>query len=76
MWVGRVLGMKDERVPRKAFIGYIDGRRPNGRSRRRWINAVDRDPKRMLKFKNWRRSAEDRGVWKRRIEEEEVQFRL
>jgi hypothetical protein len=74
--LGRVLRMKDERVPRKAFIGYIDGRRPNGGSRRRWINAVDRDAKRMLKCKNWRKSVEDRGVWKRRIEEEKAQFRL
>jgi hypothetical protein len=29
---------------------------------------VDKDAKRMLKCKNWRMSAKDRGVWRRRIE--------
>jgi hypothetical protein len=30
---------------------------------------VDRDDKRMLKVRNWRRSAENRDAWGRRIEE-------
>ena len=60
--------MKDERVPKKALKGHTEGRRPVGMPRGRWINAVDRDAKRMLKYKNWRRSsAEGRDVWSRRI---------
>ena len=48
-WVGHVLRMKDERAPLKALKGCIEGRRPIGRPRGRWIHA-----KRMLKCKNWR----------------------
>jgi hypothetical protein len=32
--------MKDERVPRKAFIGYMGRRRPVGRPRGRWIEKL------------------------------------
>jgi len=35
--------------------GYTVGRKPVGRPRRRWLDAVDRDAKRILKFRNWRR---------------------
>jgi hypothetical protein len=31
------------------------GRRPVGRPSQRWLDAVDRDAKRMLKCRNWRR---------------------
>jgi hypothetical protein len=43
-------------------------RRAVGKPRGRWIDAVDRDAKRMFKCKNRGRSAEDRGAWRRRIE--------
>ena len=48
-WVGNMLRMKDERAPQKALKGYIEGRRPVGRPRGRWIDAVEKDAKRMLK---------------------------
>jgi hypothetical protein len=38
-----VLRVKVERVPRKALEVYIEGRRPVGRPRGRWLDAVDRD---------------------------------
>jgi hypothetical protein len=50
--------MKDERVHKKAFKGYIEWRTLFDRPRGRWIDAVDRDAKRMLKCKRERRSAE------------------
>jgi hypothetical protein len=34
-WMGHVMRMKDDRVPKKALKGYIEGRRPVGRSRGR-----------------------------------------
>ena len=63
-WVSHVMRMKDERVPKKATKEYIEGRRPVGRSRGRWLDAVDRDAKRMLKCKDWRRLAEDTDAWR------------
>jgi hypothetical protein len=70
------MSMKGERVPKKVLEGYVEGRRPCRRPRRRWIDAVDMDAKRMLKCKNWRRLAEDRVVWRWRIEEAKAQVRL
>ena len=61
-WVGHILGMKDERAPKKALKAYTGWRRPVGRRRGRWIDAVDMDCNSILKCKNWRRSAEDRNA--------------
>ena len=49
---------------RKILKGYTEAKRPVGRPRGRWIDAVDRDAKMMLKCKNLRRSTEDRNIWK------------
>ena len=52
--VGHMLRMRDEKAPKKALKGYMEGRRYVGRPRDRWIDAVDRETKNMLKCKNWR----------------------
>ena len=65
-WVGYVM-TKDERVPKKALKGYIKGRRLLGRPRGRWMNAMDRDTKRMLKCKKWRRLAGGGGLKRPRL---------
>jgi hypothetical protein len=44
------------------------------KARRERLDAVDRDAKSMLKWRKWRRSAEDRNSWRRRIEEAKAQF--
>jgi hypothetical protein len=54
----------------------IFGRRTAERPRSRWIDAVDRDGKRVLKGRNWRRWAEDRDGWRWRIEETKIQVGL
>lgn len=56
-WVGHVLRMKEESLPKKALKGYIEGRRLVGKPRGKWIDAVGK-----IMCKNWRRSAEDRDV--------------
>ena len=42
-WVGHVMRMKDEKMPKKALKGYKEGKRSVGRHRGRWLNAADRD---------------------------------
>ena len=68
--------MEDERAPKKALKGYTQGGRLVGTFRERWTDAVDMYAESMLKFKNWRRSAEDRDAWKWRIEEAKAQIGL
>jgi len=68
--------MMKERVPKKALLGSTEGRGPVGRSRRRWLDAVDRDAKRILKCRNCRRLAKDREAWRQRVEEVDTQVGL
>jgi hypothetical protein len=68
--------IKEEGVSRKAFKGCVERRRSIGRASGRWIDAVDRAAKRLLKCKNRRRLAEDGDVWRRRIEESRAQIWL
>jgi hypothetical protein len=51
-WVGHVIRVKVEMVPKKALKGYIGGRRPVGGPRGRWLDAVDRNTKRVLIGRN------------------------
>jgi hypothetical protein len=37
--------------------GFVEGKRPIGRPRGRWIAAVEKDAENLLKCKNWRKSA-------------------
>jgi hypothetical protein len=49
---GHVMKMKDERVPKESLKQHIEGRRPVGRPRGRWIDALNRNANRMLKCRN------------------------
>jgi hypothetical protein len=68
--------MKDERVPKKAVKGYTEGITPVRRPRGRWIEAVDKNVKSTSKCKIWRKLADDRDAWRRKIEEAKAQAGL
>jgi hypothetical protein len=68
-----VLRTKEERALKRALKGSKDWRRPVGRPRGKWMDAVDKDAKSMLKFTNWRRSAEVTIIWRRRTGEAKTQ---
>jgi hypothetical protein len=67
---------KNERVLKRALQGYTEGKRPAGRPRGRWLDAVDRDAKRMLKWRSWRRLADDRDTWRQQNKEAKAQVGL
>lgn len=71
-----MMRIQDEKVPREAMKGYIEGRKSVGRPRRRWLDEVDRDAKKTLKCRNWRSSAEAGGAWRWRIEEAKTHVEL
>jgi hypothetical protein len=54
----------------------VEEKRPVGRPRGRCLDAVDRDAKMMLKFRNWRRSAENRVAWRRKMDKTKAQVGL
>lgn len=67
-WAGHVQRMPDIRLPKKALNAKMYGTRPRGRPRGRWENGVG-DARSLLRVANWRRSAEDREVWRAAIRE-------
>jgi hypothetical protein len=44
-------------------------KRPVGKSRKRWVNAVEIDSREILKVRNWNREPLDRQVWRDHIKE-------
>jgi hypothetical protein len=42
---GHVIRMPEEKIPRKVMIGRLEGVRPIGRPRKRWMDGVRTDAK-------------------------------
>jgi hypothetical protein len=55
--------MPEERIPRRVIMGRLEGVRPIGRPRKRWMDGVQTDAKYLLKVKNWKAQALDRNEW-------------
>ena len=62
-WLGHVMRMSDDRVAKKVFVNNVEGTRPRGRPRKRWIDCVESDLKE-LGTRNWKVVAEDRQRWR------------
>jgi hypothetical protein len=60
-WAGHVIRMPEERIPWKIMMGRLEGVRPIGRPRKRWMDGVQSDAKELLKVKNWKPQALDRN---------------
>ncbi|KAJ4443719.1 hypothetical protein ANN_05394 [Periplaneta americana] len=61
--------MEGNRIPKKILEGKIHGKRPIGRPKNRWIDAVTIDSQDYLGTTAWRRLAQDRDNWRKKIEE-------
>jgi hypothetical protein len=53
-WTRHVIRMSEERIPRKIMMGRLEGVRPIGRPRKRWMDGVQTDAKELLKVKHWK----------------------
>ena len=49
-------------VARKMLYYTIGGKIPVGKTKRRWIEAVEEEPKKILGIRNWKREAMDRQL--------------
>ncbi|PSN33045.1 hypothetical protein C0J52_17757 [Blattella germanica] len=61
--------MEKKRIPLKILKNEFGGRRPAGRPRNRWLDAVERDIKQLLGLRIWRRAALNRQEWRGLIQE-------
>jgi hypothetical protein len=45
-WAGNVALIRDKSIAHRILVGKPEGKRPLGKSRRRWVNNIKMDPKR------------------------------
>ena len=65
-WFGHVERMLEDRLPKMARRGTIDGRRRRRRQRSRWWSEVRRDFE-QARISRWREKAANRGEWRRTV---------
>jgi hypothetical protein len=71
-----VIRLPEERIPRKVMIERLEGVKPIGRRRKRWMDRVQTDAKELLKVKNWKTWALDRNEWRHVIGKAKARFGL
>jgi hypothetical protein len=75
-WAVHVIRMPEEWIPRKVKMGRLEGVRPIGRPRKRWMHGVRTDAKELLKVKNWKVRALDRNESRHIIGKAKARFGL
>jgi hypothetical protein len=68
--------MESQSIPKMAMVGQMFGKRPTGKPRSRWLDAVKEDSYQMLKWRDWEVKAEDREEWRSRIKKAKAHFGL
>ena len=64
-WVGHVAHMGEERVMYRVLLGKLEGRRPMGRPRRRWVDNISMDLQEVgCGYMDWIGLAQDRNSWR------------
>jgi hypothetical protein len=71
-----VIRLPEERIQRKVMMGRLEGVRPIGRPRKRWMDGVQTDAKELLKVKNWKTRALVRNEWRHIIGKAKARFGL
>jgi hypothetical protein len=66
--------MEGTRIPKKVFKTKSEGVRSVGIPRKRWEDAVQQDTASFLRCRNWKLAANDRKLWRQKIEEAKAQF--
>jgi len=63
-WAGHVTCMGEERGVYGVFVGKLEGRRPLGRPRHRWVDNIGMDLQEVgCGYMNWIGLAQDRDRW-------------
>ena len=62
-WLGHLVRIEEDRMPRKIFTQELEGTRRRGRPRKRWKEKVERDLQ-VLGERRWRELVADRNKWK------------
>ena len=64
-WAGHVARMGEERGVYRVLVGKLEGKRPLGRPRRRWVDNIRMDLQEVgCGYVNWIGLAQDRDRWR------------
>ena len=64
-WAGHVARMGEERGLYRVLVGKLEGRRPLGRPRRRWVDNITMDLQEVeCGYVDWIELAQDRDRWR------------
>ena len=64
-WAGHVPRMGEERVVHRVLVGKLEGRRPLGRPRRRWVDNIRMNLQEVgCGYMDWIGLAQDRDRWR------------
>jgi hypothetical protein len=58
------------------MAGQMFGKRPVGKPKKRWMDAVKEDIYQILNWRNWDVKAQDRDEWRLRIKKAKARFGL
>jgi hypothetical protein len=61
--------MEGTRIPKKVFKPEYERVRSVRKPRKRWEDAVQQDAASFLRCRNWKLAANDRALWRQKIEE-------
>jgi hypothetical protein len=75
-WAGHVQRMEGKNIPKRILESNFIGKRPVGKPRKRWVNAVEIDSREILKVRNWKRESLDKRVWRRYLKRPRLDFGL
>jgi hypothetical protein len=68
--------MESQSIPKMIVVGHMFGKRPVGKPRKRWLDAVKEDSYQMLKWRDCEVKAQDREEWRSRIKKAKAWFGL
>jgi len=64
-WAGHVASMGEERVVYRVLVGKLEGKRPLGRPRRRWVDNIRMDLQEVgCGHVDWIGLAQERARWR------------
>ena len=64
-WAGHVARMGEERGAYRLLVGKLEGKRPLGRPRRRWVDNIGMDLQEVeCGYVDWSGLAQDRDRWR------------
>jgi hypothetical protein len=62
-WLGHVMRMDGEIIPKRVLEWNLMGRRNRGRPRKRWIEDNEKDIQ-IMGIRGWRKLCKERAEWK------------